>query len=267
MEQLKVIYGGYLLSFEEGLVQNTVRDLVSRWWTQHATNNPSPYRIGAEPRHWVEVLSYTKEEIAERKIPKDLIDVLNYWRPVFRHYLRNLEAARNNAQRQAAQAPNLADVTTQRELDWQKSLWTEHSKRHRLDSPAGSTSTGISYDGRQAEKRPQIDPRTTASDSSQVNVNEYEASFRTTPAESTSTPSEDDAPPQTMQPTQNEAQANTETDPRIVHKPTVLYRPPTAEELRDAELWMSLYRQEMLDRKSTRLNSSHSGESRMPSSA
>ena len=243
---LKSIYEQYLLPYEEGLVENAAREVVSRWWTQHAAN-PSPYHNGARIEHWVEVMFFSKEEITERGVPKDLVDTLEHWRPVFGHFLRNLDERRKRdawaaGQVKPAQATQSLNEATQYDQQQAPPVQTTYHKRHRASSPASSTSSGLSYDGPRAEKRPRVDPRVSPCDSSDDTRVERGTPIRTRPT-TQDAQSESDIqlqPPQNMQPA--------DIARHSVRKPTTTHRPPNAEETRDAKLWMTLYRQELLDK-------------------
>lgn len=223
-----------------------MREVVSSWWTQHAAN-PSPYQNGARLEHWIEVMFFSKEEITTRGVPKDLVDTLEHWRPVFGHFLRNLDERRKRdawAAGQVEPAQNTRSLNEAAQYDRQQapSVQATYNKRHRASSPASSTSSGLSYDGPRAEKRPRVDPRMSPCDSSDDTRVERGTPIRTTPTTEDAR-SEGDVQlqlPQNMQPTDI-------ARPRV-RKPTTVHRPPNAEEMQDAKLWMNLYRQEVLEK-------------------
>lgn len=218
-----MVYENYLLSYEEMAVQGSVHDIVSRW-CMNPTGGPEQYPEGAELAHWLTVLSFSKEEIAVRRVPKDLVDTLGFWRPIFHHLLRNLQETRARHIRAMRRTASIQAVDESPRYDYTEhgSAAVYNSKRHRsssMDSDASPVAT-------QAEKMLRIDANRYSYDE--------EAKYGGRPR----APLTKDTPPR-----QDYSIPQGDTGKRSVRKPTILARAPNADELRDAQLWMETYRQ------------------------
>ena len=184
------------------------------------------------------------DQITNHGVPKDLVDTLEHYRPVFAHVLRNSDEARKRHAWQARKAQLAQNVqptngsTHYDRYDWQRELSVAYNKRRRSASPASSTSSALSYDGPRAEKRPRVDSRTSPCESAHDAQFEHGTPIQIAPTEDA--PSKEVAhPPQNKEPTG--------THMRSVRKPTIPYRNPSVEELQDAQLWMTFYRREVLE--------------------
>lgn len=239
-KQLHLIYENYLLSYEEMILESSVNNIVSRWWQEHAAKSPRPYRDGAELGHWLDVVSLSKKEIAERRVPEDLIGTLEHWRPIFDHFLRNLREIRAREMRAMGHTALIQTMNEPSQFeDTRQASAAVRNKRDRPSSAASSASSGASPStATRAEKRLRVDAHLESCEANQFRA-KYEAS-RSGPTEEART--EDDVlnrPRRNISPT--------DTSRRSVRKPTVVHRAPNADELRDAQLWIDICRQRVFD--------------------